>query len=363
MTTGPLHGLRVLEIGGLGPGPFCAMFFADLGADVVRVDRPADQFRLVALDVDLLNRGKRSVLVDLKAAAGTETVLALAGRADLVIEGFRPGVADRLGVGPGPCMKRRPQLVYGRMTGWGQHGPFAHTAGHDINYIALSSALHAIGQSGGPPQIPLALVGDFTGGMYLAAGLLAALHEAQTSGQGQVVDAAVADSAAHLMTAFYGLLAAGGWKDERGVNTVDGGSPFYGVYETSDGKYMAVGAVEPKFFGNLLEVLGLDADRTDQFDPEAWPTLRQQIATAFASRTQDEWIKLAEGTDACVAPVLSMLQAPRHPHNMARSTFVVFEDVTQPAPAPRFSRTQPSLRGGPCAPGQHTEEVLADWLA
>ncbi|MFI0423681.1 CaiB/BaiF CoA transferase family protein [Spongiactinospora sp. 9N601] len=360
---GPLGGMRVLEIAGLGPGPFCGMLLADLGADVVRVDRPGGGFGFVPAGLDLLNRGKRSIVADLGEPAGVELTLALAERADVMFEGFRPGVAERLGIGPDVCLRRRPGLVYGRMTGWGQRGPLARTAGHDIDYIALAGPLHAIGPAGGPPQIPLGLVGDFAGGVYLAVGLLAALREAQASGRGQVVDAAIVDSAAHLMTMFHSLLAAGVWRDERGANLGDGAAPFYGVHLTADGEYMAVGALEPAFFREFAARLGLgDADHLNHLDPATWPELRTRISAAFASRTRDEWVEVFAGSDACVAPVLGMREAARHPHLVERETFIDVEGVTQPAPAPRFSRTPGSVRRGPSLPGRDAEEIVRDWL-
>lgn len=362
MNNGPLCGVRVLEIAGLGPGPFSGMILADLGADVVRVDRPSGQSRLVPAHLDLMTRGKRSILADLKQPEDVEMTLALAERADIMVECFRPGVAERLGIGPEPCMRRRPELVYGRATGWGQEGPLAHTAGHDIDYIALTGALHAIGPSGGAPQIPLALAGDCAGGLYLTVGLLAALHEARISGRGQVVDGAIVDGTAHLMTVFYNMLGAGVWKDERGVNLFDGGAPFYGVYATSDSKYMAVGAVEPKFFTEFMSILGVDGI-DDHFDPASWPSISMCVREAFLTRTQEEWTKEFDGSDACVMPVLSMSEAPDHPHMKSRGTFVDRDGITQPAPAPRFSRTPATLRRSPCVPGEHTDEILSDWLA
>lgn len=361
MNAGPLAGVRVVEIAGIGPGPFCGMLLADLGADVVRVDRPGGRMTLVPWERDILNRGKRSIAVDLKRPEGAETVLSLAAHADILFEGFRPGVAERLGVGPDACWERRPPLVYGRMTGWGQEGPLAHRAGHDIAYIAPTGVLHAIGQSGGPPQVPLNLIGDFGGGsLYLAVGLLAALHEARITGQGQVVDAAIVDGASSLMTMLYGYFANGAWADDRGTNILDGGAPFYGVYLTADGKYMAVGALEAEFFTEFVKLLGLESD-IEQFDRTSWPGMRQAIANAFASRTQAEWTAVFENTDACVAPVLGLADAPKHEHLSARNTFVDYAGITQPAPAPRFSRTQATISRPPCTPGQHTEEVLAEW--
>jgi alpha-methylacyl-CoA racemase len=364
MGTGPLSGVKVLEMAGIGPGPFCGMLLADLGADVVRVDRPGGGgLQLVPRAEDLLNRGKRSIAVDLSRPGGADIVLSLVEHADILFEGFRPGVAERLGIGPDPCLARRPQLVYGRMTGWGQDGPLAATAGHDIAYIATTGALHAIGQAGGPPQIPLNLVGDFAGGsMYLLVGLLAALDEARRSGRGQVVDAAIVDGTAHLMTMIYNVYAAGVWSDERGTNLGDGGTPFYGVYPTADAEYMAVGALEPQFYAEFLRLLGLTADPAAQHDRGAWHQLKAEISGAFATRTQSEWVAVFAGSDACVAPVLGLAHAPQHPHLAARGTFVVRDGVTQPAPAPRFSRTPAAVDSSPCVPGQHTAEVIADWL-
>jgi alpha-methylacyl-CoA racemase len=364
MGTGPLSGVKVLEIAGIGPGPFCGMLLADLGADVVRVDRPGGGgLQLVPRAEDLLNRGKRSIAVNLSQPGGADTVLALVEHADILFEGFRPGVAERLGIGPDACLMRRPPLVYGRMTGWGQDGPLAATAGHDIGYIATTGALHAIGQAGGPPQIPLNLVGDFAGGsMYLLVGMLAALDEARRSGRGQVVDAAIVDGTAHLMTMIYNVYAAGVWSDERGTNLGDGGTPFYGVYATSDAEYMAVGALEPQFYAEFLRLLGLPVDPAAQHDVATWPQLKTDINAAFAARSQREWVAIFADSDACVAPVLGLADAPRHPHLAARGTFVVRDGVTQPAPAPRFSRTPAAVDSSPCVPGQHTDDVLADWL-
>ncbi|NBE83421.1 CaiB/BaiF CoA transferase family protein [Micromonospora rubida] len=362
--SGPLAGVRVLELAGIGPGPFAAMLLADLGADVVRVDRPEPG----ALSVgdprrDLLNRGKRSVVVDLKHPDGAEVVLGLADRAAIVIEGWRPGVAERLGIGPEAALERNPGLVYGRMTGWGQHGPLAPVAGHDIDYIAVAGALHPIGRPGGPPQIPLNLVGDFGGGaLYLVVGCLAALHVARTTGRGQVVDAAIVDGAAHLTTMFAGLLAGGAWQPERGRNLLDGGAPFYDVYPTADGGHLAVGALEPQFYAELLRLLGLaDADLPAQHDVAGWPVLRARFAEVFAGRTRDEWTTLFEGTDACVAPVLSLAEAQRHPHLVARATFEEHFGVRQPAVAPRLSQTPGAIGGSPPVPGADTEAVLTEW--
>jgi alpha-methylacyl-CoA racemase len=359
-STGPLGGLRVIELAGIGPAPFAAMTLADMGADVVRVDRPGATGPLpAATRVDILGRGKRSVLLDLKQPAAVDAVLTLVAGADALIEGYRPGVAERLGLGPAECWARNPRLVYGRMTGWGQAGPLAHAAGHDINYIALTGALHAIGDADGPPQIPLNLVGDFGGGgAYLALGILAALREADRTGRGQVVDAAIVDGTAHLLAGTFGMMASGFWADRRGVNVLDGGAPFYAVYETSDGRHMAVGAIEAKFYAELLTRLGLDEDPTRQYDQGDWPRMRGRLAEAFRSRTQAAWSQVFAGTDACVAPVLPLREAADHPHLAARQTFIEIGGVTQPAPAPRFSN-HPSPTPAP-APiiGEHTEEIL-----
>jgi alpha-methylacyl-CoA racemase len=354
----------VLELPSIGPGPFAAMLLADLGADVVRVDRPGgQQLQVIPPDQDLLGRGKRSLMLDLKSPADLATALALVEHADLLVEGFRPGVAERLGIGPEPCHARNPRLVYGRMTGWGQDGPSASSAGHDITYIAVTGALHAIGEAGGAPQIPLNLVGDFAGALYLVTGLLAALHESQSSGRGQIVDAAMVDSSAHLMTAFYGLHERGAWQDERGVNLLDGGAPFYGVYRTADDRYMAVGALESAFYAELLTRLGLEPGENMQADVASWPALRERLAAVFVTRTQAEWVDVFEGGDACVAPVLGLQEAPAHSHLAARGTFVRHHDVAQPGPAPRFSRTTARLDRPPPAPGQQQDEIVAEWLS
>ncbi|MEU0132818.1 CaiB/BaiF CoA-transferase family protein [Streptomyces sp. NPDC006296] len=360
---GPLAGVRVVELAGIGPGPFAAMLLADLGADVVRVDRPGGSVLGIDPAFDLTNRNKRSVLVDLKAEGGAGHVLDLAERADVLIEGYRPGVAERLGVGPDACLARNPRLVYGRMTGWGQDGPLAERAGHDIGYIALSGTLSMIGGPGGPPTVPANLVGDYAGGsLYLAVGVLAALQHARTpQGTGQVVDAAVVDGAAHLATMIHGMLAAGSWQDRRGTNLLDGGCPFYGCYATSDGHYMAVGALEPRFYAEFAERLGLGDEAPDRDDPGRWEDLRARVAERFSARTRAEWTEVFEGTDACVAPVLSLREAPHHPHLAARSTYVDHGGLIQPAPAPRFSATPSSVRTGPALPGADTEAVAAEW--
>jgi alpha-methylacyl-CoA racemase len=362
---GPLRGVRIVELAGIGPGPFCAMLLADMGAEVLRVERTSDAGLGIAKPVqfDLYNRSRRSIAVDLKKPEGVETILRLVAKADALIEGFRPGVTERLGLGPDQCLARNPKLVYGRMTGWGQTGPLSHAAGHDWNYIALSGALHAIGRAGDAPVPPLNLVGDFGGGsLYLALGIVAALLEAQRSGQGQVVDAAITDGAASLMTLFYGLHAAGLWKDERGVNLIDTGAHFGEIYETSDGKYVTVLAIEPKFYAELCQRIGIETgDLPYQNDRSAWPSLKPKFAAVFKTKTRDEWCTILEGTDACFAPVLSLEEAPRHPHNVARETFVTRDGVVQPAPAPRFSRTPGAIQRPPAAPGEHNEEALRDW--
>jgi alpha-methylacyl-CoA racemase len=361
---GPLAGLRVVELAGLGPAPFAAMLLADLGADVVRVDRPGGGTVLVPPEQDLLTRGRPSVAVDLKHPDGVGVVLDLAARADVLIEAFRPGVAERLGIGPDACLARNERLVYGRMTGWGQDGPLARTAGHDLGYVAVTGALHAIGDAGGPPQVPLNLVGDFGGGaMYLVVGVLAAVLEARTSGRGQVVDAAIVDGASHLAMMVRGMRAAGIWQDRRGVNLLDGGAPFYAVYETSDHRHMAVGPLETPFYAELLDRLGLagEVEPADRDDPAGWPRLRERLAERIATRTLAEWLQVFEGSDACVAPVLSLDEAPRHPQLAARATFVDRGGVVQPAPAPRFSRTPAALSTPPRRPGQDTREALQAW--
>lgn len=359
---GPLNGLRVVEMAGLGPAPFCAMLLADMGADVVRVERPEGN-NLLGLDYDILARGRRSIAVDLKSPEGVETVLKLVEKADALIEGFRPGVMERLGLGPEVCFERNGRLVFGRMTGWGQDGPLANAAGHDINYVALTGALAAIGTPGSGPVVPLNLVGDFGGGaMYLAFGVLCALLEARTSGQGQIVDAAMVDGAAHLMTLMYGLRHAGLWSDGRGTNLLDGGAPFYRTFRCADGEWVSVGSIEPQFYALLLRKSGCDDPALQtQMDSRKWPGQRQALERIFAARTRAEWCEIMEGTDVCFAPVLDMAEAPRHPHNLARETFVETHGVVQPAPAPRFSRTRAEIGRRPPKPGEHTNEILRDW--
>ncbi|WP_288901199.1 CaiB/BaiF CoA-transferase family protein [uncultured Sneathiella sp.] len=362
---GPLSGYKIVEMGGIGPGPMCAMLLADLGADIVRIDRLSDPGlgSMPSSRNSLLMRSRRSVAVDTKSEAGREVVLKLIEQADGLIEGFRPGVMERMGLGPDEALKRNPKLVYGRMTGWGQDGPMAKAAGHDINYIALSGVLHAIGRKGEAPVPPLNLVGDFGGGaLYLALGLVCGILEAQKSGKGQVVDTAMVDGAASLMTIFFGLMAAGNWKDERGVNILDTGTHYYEVYETADGKYISLGSIEAKFYKELLERTGLDKeDLPPQMDPKSWPILKARLTEIFKTKTRDEWDEIMLGTDVCYAPVLSIMEATQHPHNTHRKTFVEYDGIVQPAPAPRFSRTEASIQGPPCLPGEHTVEAMRDW--
>ena len=362
---GPLHGLKIVELAGIGPCPMCAMLLAELGADVVRVDRVTDSGLGIdmAPEYHLLNRSRPSIAVDLKHPTGTETVLRLVERADALIEGFRPGVTERLGLGPEDCAARNPRLVYGRVTGWGQEGPLARAAGHDLNYIALTGALDAIGRRGGPPTPPLNLVGDYGGGaLYLALGVVAALYEARESGQGQTVDAAMIDGAASLMTSAYALRAAGISDGPRGENVLDSGAHFYDVYETSDGRYISVAPVEPKFYAELLDRIGLEPDDAPHSANRAdWPASKARLAALFRTRTRDEWRDILEGTDACFAPVLGMDEAHRHPHNAARGTFVERDGIVQPNAAPRFDRTPGAIRCSPPAPGSGTGAVLADW--
>jgi alpha-methylacyl-CoA racemase len=357
---GPLQGTRIIEIAGIGPGPFAAMVLSDLGAEVIRVARPGGGMFADGHPADLPNRGKRCISVDLKKPGAVEVVLKLIEGADAVLEGFRPGVVEKLGIGPDVCLERNPRVVFGRMTGWGQSGPMAMEAGHDINYISLAGALHAMGRAGEKPAIPLNLVGDFGGGgLLLAMGILAALFEARGSGRGQVVDAAMVDGAALLMASVYGAHGLGYWSDERGTNLLDSGSHFYEVYETSDGKWVSIGSLEPQFYASLLERLGLDAgDLPAQMDPAHWPVLKEKLTGIFRTRTRDEWCDVFEGSDACFAPVLSMAEAPTHPHNRERGTFVDVNDCIQPAPAPRFSRTPTAVGTPPAKAGEHTNEIL-----
>jgi alpha-methylacyl-CoA racemase len=360
--SGPLAGTKMVEIAGIGPGPFCAMMLADLGADIVRIDR-AD--KVTGGDPanppgDILNRGRRSIGLDLKQPDGVATALALIDDADALIEGFRPGVMERLGLGPEVCLERNPRLVYGRMTGWGQDGPLAQVAGHDINYLSIAGALGAIGRAGQPPTPPLNLVADFGGGgMVLALGISAALVERATSGKGQVVDAAMVDGVAVMMSIFHGMVGMGFWDEERGTNMLDSGAHWYDAYETADGEFISVGPVEPQFYALLLDKLGLDAAEYPHFDKSRWPELKVRFTEIFKTRTRDEWCELLEGTDACFAPVLRMSEAPSHPHNQARGTFVDIAGISQAAPAPRFGRTPGSIDSPPPHAGQHTDEILA----
>lgn len=358
---GPLQGIKIVEIASIGPGPFCAMMLSDLGAEVIRVDRKSAAGS--GTKFDILSRGRRSLAVDLKNSHGVETVLKLVEQADALIEGFRPGVAERLGFGPDVCLERNARLVYGRMTGWGQDGPLAHAAGHDINYISLTGALHAIGRAGEPPVPPLNLVGDFGGGgMMLALGVTSALLEAQKSGKGQVVDAAMTDGSAALMAIIYGLKGMGIWTSDKGTNLLDGGAHFYDTYECADGKWISIGSIEPQFYALLLEKCEItDEQFQNQMDRDGWPELKEKIATVLKSKSRDEWCEIMEGTDICFAPVLDLDEAPQHPHNKARGTFIEIDGVTQPAPAPRFSRTKNATPGPPPIAGEHTEDILTDW--
>ncbi len=362
--TGPLAGLKVLEMAGLGPAPFATMMLADMGAEVLCVDRPGAGAQVTGDPTrDLLRRSRRSVVVDLKKEGAAGLILSLCEQADVLIEGFRPGVMERAGLGPDVCLARNPRLIYGRMTGWGRDGPLARAAGHDINYIALAGVLNAIGAADGPPLPPLNLVGDYGGGgMLLAFGVLCALFERQRSNRGQVVDAAMIDGAALMMTVVFSLHAMGWWRNARGSNLLDGAAPFYRAYETADGKYVSFGALEPQFYREFLELAGLDeAEYAQSFDPRDWPALAEKLAGVFCTRTRDEWCQLFEGTDACIAPVLAFDEAPAHPQNRARSVHVSVDDVVQPAPAPRFSRTPADTPTPPPAPGTHTQEGLRDW--
>ena len=366
---GPLTGYRIIEVAGIGPGPFAAMLLADMGADVIRVDRSQNVRDGVADDPapspDVMNRGRRSIGIDLKNPDGVEALLTLVERADAIIEGFRPGVMERLGIGPDACMARNPKLVFGRMTGWGQEGPYAQAAGHDINYIALAGSLAHIGRAGQGPVPPLNLVGDFGGGgMLLAFGVVCALLETQRSGQGQVVDAAMVDGAALLMTMFHAFRALGVIdENQRGTNLLDTGAHFYDVYECADGQYISVGSIEPQFYAELLRLTGLTGDPqfARQMDKTQWPALKERLASVFKSKPRDEWCSLMEHTDVCFAPVLTMSEAYRHPHNVHRDTFVDVAGIPQPAPAPRFSRTVPRIARPPAQPGQHTSDVLTSW--
>lgn len=360
---GPLAGVKVVEFAGIGPGPFCCMLLADMGAHVTRIDR-ADRVGKDPMEprFNTLLRNRKNIAVDLKSADGKEVAMKLTDQADILIEGFRPGVMERLGLGPEEMWARNPKLVFGRMTGWGQDGPIAHTAGHDINYIALSGALFSIGTKEGGPVPPLNLVGDFGGGgAYLAMGALAAYIEAQKSGKGQVVDASMVEGAASLMTSAYGVLAEGSWKEDRETNRLDGGAHFYGTFETSDGEHMGIGPIEPQFYAMFMDKMDIDMSTLpDQMDRAQWPTVRQRVADAFKTKTRDEWAAIFDGSDACVAPVLRMSEAVSHPHNQARNSFVTIEDVPQPGPAPKFSRTQVEEITKCAYAGEHSEDVLRE---
>jgi len=355
---GPLQGIKVVEFQGIGPGPFTAMLLSDMGADVIRVDRKGGR---TPNKTEITYRGRKAVAFDLKKPEAVEAALKLIGEADALIEGFRPGVMERLGLGPDVCLARNPKLVYGRMTGWGQTGPLALAAGHDINYIALTGALHGIGNAGKKPVPPLNLVGDFGGGaLYLAFGMVCGLVEAKRSGKGQVVDAAMTDGAASLMSMFYGMNAMGMWRDERGVNLLDSGAHFYDTYETKDGKYVAIGSIEPQFYRELLQKTGItDSAFEMQMDPKGWAALKEKLTAVIKTKTRDEWDAIMLGSDVCYAPVLSLKEAPKHPHNVARETFVEIDGVVQPAPAPRFSRTPPKVQGGVTGPENDT--ALSAW--
>jgi alpha-methylacyl-CoA racemase len=361
---GPLTGVKVVELSGIGPGPFCGMLLSDMGAEVVRVERlQAVTGEQRAINYAVVGRGRRSIGVDLKHPEGVECVLRLVADADALIEGFRPGVTERLGLGPDDCLARNPRLVYGRMTGWGQDGPLAARAGHDINYIALAGVLAHIGRAGAPPTPPLNLVGDYGGGgMFLAFGLVCALLEARASGMGQVVDAAMVDGAAALMAPTWGFRSTSLFTEQRGANLLDSGAHFYDVYETADGEFMSVGAIEPQFYAELLRGMGIDAETLPrQMDKTAWPALKERFAAIFAAKTRAEWCEIFAGTDACVAPVLTMTEALANEHVMARDTIVVDDGIEQPAPAPRFSRTPGAIQGATPVLGADTDRTLADW--
>jgi alpha-methylacyl-CoA racemase len=360
---GPLGGVVVIEFGSIGPCPLAGMLLADLGADVIRIDRTSSggSDALASANSEVHNRGKRSVLIDVKTPEGREAVLRLSEKADVLIEGFRPGVMERLGLGPDDCFARNPSLVYGRTTGWGQDGPYANLPGHDVNFIGLSGALDAFGRKDEPPVPPLNLVGDFGGGsMFLIMGALCALIHVRAGGSGQVIDASMVEGSALLMSQFYGTVASGVWQVERGTNDLDTGSHYYEVYATADGRHMAVGAAEPQFYAELVQRLGLGGELPPQTDRASWPEMKQRFTEAFASRTQDEWCTIFDGTQTCVTPVLPLTEAPKHPHNVARESFVELDGVVQPAPAPRLSATPAVIRWSSPRPGEHTDEVLQE---
>ncbi|KJS36380.1 MAG: carnitine dehydratase [Hyphomonas sp. BRH_c22] len=361
MASGPLNGVKIVEFAGIGPGPFCGMLLSDMGADVIRIDRPGDGKPGRAADV--MGRGRRSISLNLKDPADVETAMKLIEKADGLIEGFRPGVMERNGLGPDAVLARNPKLVYGRMTGWGQFGSLSQAAGHDLNYIALTGALHAMGRKGERPSPPLNLVGDYGGGaLYLAMGLLAGIINVKNGGKGQVIDVAMTDGAASLSTMFFGMKAMGVWTDDRESNLLDGGAHFYDTYECSDGKWVSIGSIEPQFYALLLEKAGItDPEFKSQMDRSKWGSLKDKLIALFKTKTRDEWCAVMEGTDICFAPVLSMAEAPGHPHNAERKTFVEVEGVIQPAPAPRFSETPPEIQRRPAGIGEHTDEILRDW--
>ena len=366
--SGPLAGLRVIEMVGLGPCPFAAMMLADMGAEVIRIDRKPvpgapNPFPMLGTPFDVMARGRRSLALDLKQPMARNTLIKLVSQADVLIEGYRPGVMERMSLGPDVCLAENPRLVYGRVTGWGQDGPLAQAAGHDLNYVALSGMLHAMGRQDQPPAPPLNLVGDFGGGgMLLAFGVLAAVLEARQSGAGQVVDAAMVDGAALLGAMVYGFRAQGSWGDQRETNLLDGGAHFYDCYACADGQFVSVGAIEPQFYALLLQHAGIDDPAFNkQMDSRNWPSLKPKLAEIFKTKTRNQWCALMEGTDVCFAPVLTMAEAPQHHHNQARNTFAQRQGVVQPNPAPRFSRTKTALAEGPATPGQHSVEVLRDW--
>ena len=361
--SGPLVGVRVIELAGKGPVPYCGMLLSDFGADVIRIDRPNPSGRKFSHYVDPLSRGRRSVAIDLKNPKGVETVLRLVESADAIIEGFRPGVMERLGLGPNECHTRNEKLVYGRITGWGQEGPLAQAAGHDLNYIALTGVLHAIGQAARPPPAPLALIGDFGGGgVFLALGVVCAILEAKISGKGQVVDAAMIEGVSSLMTFIHGLNAVGWWREQREANMLDGGAHFYSTYETKDGKYVSFSPIEPEFHEAAIVLLGIDpVDMPARMDRDGWPVWKARLKELFLEKTRDEWCRILDGTDACFAPVLSLAEAPDHPQNKARGVFINHDGMTQPAPTPRFSRTPGDIQRAAPLPGQHSQEALLDW--
>ena len=362
---GILSGYKMVEFAGIGPAPMAAMLLSDMGAAILRIDRIEDPSLGIQTDFkyDLLARGRRSIAIDLKQPKSTEALLKLIHQSNALIEGFRPGVMERLGLGPEVCLERNPRLIYGRMTGWGQDGPLAQSAGHDINYIALTGVLHSIGCLNGPPIIPLNLVGDFGGGgVYLALGIVSGLLGVERTGVGQVIDSAMIDGASSLMTAAFGLYAAGQWTDRRGENILDGGAPYYNVYETLDGKHIAIGSIEPKFYKELLRLLGKDKqDLPGQNNRRSWTVLAEHLRTIFRTKTQDEWCKLLEGTEVCFSPVLSMKEVPNHPHHKKRETFKKVSGIVQPAPTPRFQNTPSRIQRPPAKPGEHTKEALSDW--